>query len=425
MNAPLTSAANATNASHAARRHALRIFLVGSEFWRNSGGIQYVNRLLVRALADFSRSTPMHAEGFAYLDAAQDVTGVPGTNGFSWHAFGGRRGAMAIRFAQRLLAVRPHLVIFTHVNLLPLAGFVHRLAPATRTALLAHGVEVWNPLSPSVTHTLRKLARVITPSVHTREQLIARHGVAPARVDVVPHGLDPEWAAAAMRAEPLARRGNTLLCVARLAQADAYKGVDILLRALPYIRSRCPQARCVIAGDGDDRARLEALARELGVAAVVEFRGELDSASMLHAYQEADLFVLPSRGEGFGIVFAEAMWCGLPVVAARAAAAPEVVADGETGVLVPPQSPEALASAVSGLLLLADERERMGQAARRRVEQHYLYPQFVARWQHWLARCAPEAVYLARHAAVFAPPAPESSRKGRAQVRAAETVGFG
>jgi len=166
----------------------------------------------------------------------------------------------------------------------------------------------------------------------------------------------------------------------------------------------------------------------LGVASAVEFRGEMDASGLLRAYREADLFVLPSKGEGFGIVFAEAMCCGLPVVAARAAATPEVVADGETGILVPPEIPEALGSAVAGLLLLTDERLRMGVAARRRVERHYLYPQFVARWHHWLARCLPEAVYLARHAAVFAraPHASASVQAGPARaVEAAESVEMG
>jgi glycosyltransferase involved in cell wall biosynthesis len=96
------------------------------------------------------------------------------------------------------------------------------------------------------------------------------------------------------------------------------------------------------------------------------------------------------------------MFHGLPVVAARAGGTVDVVEDGKTGILVPPESPGQLASAVSGLLLLPDERARMGAAGRQRVEEQYLFPQFAARWQQWMARVAPEAIYLARHAKVFA-----------------------
>lgn len=411
----------ATNGHRGPHPHALRVFLVGTEFWRTTGGIQYVNRLLARALADLSSATPMHLEGFAYGDAANHVD-HSSSDRFRWHALDRRRGPMAWRLARRLMAVRPHLVIFTHANLLPLASLVRRLSPSAQLVLLAHGVEVRDSLPENVAHALRSLHHVAVPSVFTRDRLIAVHGVDLGKISVLPHGLDPDWADAAAMPSSTVRHGNTLLCVARLARADAYKGVDVVLRAMPYIRSRCPEARCVIAGDGDDRPRLEALARELGVESAAQFCCELDSRGLLRVYREADLFVLPSRGEGFGIVFAEAMHCGLPVVAARAGATPEVVADGETGILVPADFPEALGSAVSGLLLLAGERKRMGEAARRRVEQLYLYPQFAARWHHWLARCVPQAVYLARHAAVFArPPVQPATAEPRA-VHAAESV---
>jgi glycosyltransferase involved in cell wall biosynthesis len=408
----------------AGQNHAVRVFLVGTEFWRSAGGIQYVNRLLARALADISSVTPMRMEGFAYSDTSADASRNSSGN-VCWHAFDRHRGAMGWHMARWLLAVQPHLVLFTHANLLPLARLVRRLCPRATVALLAHGVEVWNPLPERAARGLQHVDQVVAPSAYTRERLIAVQGIASERIHVLPHGLDPDWTGGAVSAGRDPRRGNTLLCVARLSRADAYKGVDVLLRAMPHIRSRCPDARCVIAGDGDDRARLEAMAHEMGLASAVEFRGELDADALLHAYQEADLFVLPSRGEGFGIVFAEAMHCGLPVVAARAAATPEVVADGQTGILVPPDIPEALGSAVARLLLLSDERRRMGVAARHRVERLYLYPQFTARWHRWLAHCVPEAVYLARHAAVFARPALDSHVEQVGPARAAESLEIG
>jgi phosphatidylinositol alpha-1,6-mannosyltransferase len=415
------SAQNNGASKRAPLAHAVRLFLVGTEFWRSAGGIQYVNRLLTRAFGDISATTPLQLEVFSYGDAPQ-VAREHSAISCRWHAFNCNRGAMAWRMASRLLAAQPHLVLFTHANLLPLAGLVRRLSPRARVALLAHGVEVWGPLRERAARALQHVDHVVAPSSYTRERLISAHGIAAARVSVLPHSLHPDWSEAAAAGQPAPRSGHTLLCVARLTRADAYKGVDVLLRALPHILSRCPQARCIIVGDGDDRARLESLARELAVASAVEFCGEMDSSGLLRAYREADLFVLPSKGEGFGIVFAEAMWCGLPVVAARAAATPEVVADGETGILAPPEIPEALGSAVAGLLLLADERRRMGAAAHRRVERHYLYRQFVARWHHWLARCVPETVYLARHAAVFARAPRAGAPAQPAPARAAEAA---
>jgi glycosyltransferase involved in cell wall biosynthesis len=96
------------------------------------------------------------------------------------------------------------------------------------------------------------------------------------------------------------------------------------------------------------------------------------------------------------------MYAGLPVVAARSGGAQNVVEDGVTGILVPPEDERSLVSAVVALLLLPEERAKLGAAGRQRVEEKYLFAHFAARWHHWLARVAPEPIYLARHAAAFA-----------------------
>jgi glycosyltransferase involved in cell wall biosynthesis len=396
--------APATNGSRAngAARHAVRIFLVGSEFYRSEGGIQYVNRLLVRAFEEFAAKAPVHLEIFAYGDRREDLDGPGHSHAHTrWHALERSRSALAWRLAQRTVAASPHLVLFTHVRLLALAALVRRFAPRAQTALLAHGVEVWGALDGAVQRELRRVPHIVAPSRYTAGRLADVQGVALERMRVLPHGLQPEWGESSVGSPP-ARNGRRILTVARLAAADAYKGVDTVIRALPYVLSRCPGARLVIAGNGDDRTRLEALAQDVGIARTVEFCGALRDGDLLRAYRDADVFALPSTGEGFGIVFLEAMHCELPVVAARAGAAPEVVADGETGILVEPGSVEGVGSALSGLLLLAEERRRMGVAGRHRVASKFLFEHFAARWHRWLAATIPHAVYLARHAAVFA-----------------------
>jgi glycosyltransferase involved in cell wall biosynthesis len=242
---------------------------------------------------------------------------------------------------------------------------------------------------------------VIAPSSYTRQKLLEVNGVAPERAVVLHHGLAPEWSAGrSVTRGP--HRGSNLLAVTRMSLADACKGLDVLIAAMPRILERCPDARLRIAGGGEDRPRLEQIAREKGVAQQVTFLGELDEVALHEEYERSAVFVLPSRKEGFGIVFLEAMWHGLPVVAARAAGALDVVEDEVTGILVPPEAIEQLASAASGLLLLPEERERLGAAGRKRVEERFLFCQFAERWHHWLASVAPEAIYLARHTAAFA-----------------------
>jgi glycosyltransferase involved in cell wall biosynthesis len=113
------------------------------------------------------------------------------------------------------------------------------------------------------------------------------------------------------------------------------------------------------------------------------------------------VFVLPSQTEGFGIVFLEAMYAGLPVVAARAGGAQNVVEDGVTGILVTPGDEKEIVSALSGLLLLPEERRKLSAAGRKTVEEKYLFEHFAARWHRWMAQVTPEQIYLAKHAATF------------------------
>jgi glycosyltransferase involved in cell wall biosynthesis len=148
------------------------------------------------------------------------------------------------------------------------------------------------------------------------------------------------------------------------------KGFDLLLQALPAILDALPASRLLLVGDGPDRPLLEAQARALGVADRVQLVGV--HAQVAPFLAAADLLVAPSRNEGLGKALVEAMALGCPVVATRVGGIPTVVADGETGRLVPPEDPGALAQAVAELLGDPGLRQTMGEAGRRRAEQFSL-----------------------------------------------------
>lgn len=394
-----------------------RAFLVGTDFFREPGGIQYVNRELLRMLAEFARETPAEVEVFSLNDLPAELPeGQELPAGFRWHGFDRGRVKLVWKLERRLWQAQPHLVLFTHVHLAGLAGLVRMAAPRARIAVLGHGVEVWKRLRRQVGHGLRMADAVVAPSEFTRTKMIEVNGVRPERATVIAHGLATEWVNTLSRSQRTGGAGHTLLSVTRLIRADVLKGVDVVLRAMPEILRRCPEARYVIVGDGSDRASLEQLAAKLGIAERVEFRGEVSCQALCRAYQEADVFVLPSQTEGFGIVYLEAMISGLPVVAVRAGGAPNVVEDGVTGMLVAPGDEKQLVSAVSGLLLMPEERRKLGAAGRKRVEQQYLFAHFAARWHRWMAQIVPEPIYLARHVAAFAG-GTEVKRSGSQEVR--------
>jgi phosphatidyl-myo-inositol dimannoside synthase len=146
------------------------------------------------------------------------------------------------------------------------------------------------------------------------------------------------------------------------------------LRATPLLRTRIPGVRVRIVGEGPESVRLRSLARALRVDDTVTFLGEIGRQALAVEYVGADCFCLPTVQEGFGIVFTEAMAAGLPVVACRAAAVPEVVEDGRTGLLVSPRSPEELAMVLEKVLTSPALRRELGDNGRRRVEALDLDP---------------------------------------------------
>lgn len=180
-----------------------------------------------------------------------------------------------------------------------------------------------------------------------------------------------------------------LLTVGRLVPR---KGIDLMLQALPLIL-RETAVTYHIGGSGPDRARLEKMVQELGIQHVVRFLGRIPEDELPQLYANADLFVMPNREiqeegslEGFGIVFLEASASGLPVIAGRSGGAVEAVRDGVTGLLVPPDSAEALATAVLSLLKDAQKRQQMGQAGRQWVESEMNWDQTAQRFMDLLAK---------------------------------------
>jgi glycosyltransferase involved in cell wall biosynthesis len=214
----------------------------------------------------------------------------------------------------------------------------------------------------------RRAEAVLTTSVYCRAA-IGRHYRVPAeRVRLVPEGIDlPRWRRL-LAAQPRSGDGATILCVARHYPR---KHIADLLCALPAVRQAVPRARALIVGDGPEHANLRALAGELELADAVQFLGSLpDDAQVARCYRQADVFCLPSVQEGFGIVFLEAMAAGLPIVAARAAAIPEVVPDGQAGLLVAPSNSAALADALIALLQNPDQRMAYSHFGISYVEQY-------------------------------------------------------
>jgi glycosyltransferase involved in cell wall biosynthesis len=208
--------------------------------------------------------------------------------------------------------------------------------------------------------------RVLVPSRYSAGIAEEVYGVPAAAIAVVPEPIDlAEWR---RRFAAAPRRTTTAPTVLAVARMYPRKRLEDLLRAAALLRERIPGLQVRIVGAGPESARLRGLAGELGLAGRVTFLGEIARQALAVEYVGADCFCLPTVQEGFGIVFTEAMAAGLPIVACRAAAVPEVVQDGRTGLLVSPRSPEELAMALERVLTSETLRRELGSNGRRRVE---------------------------------------------------------
>ena len=206
----------------------------------------------------------------------------------------------------------------------------------------------------------RRASRVVTITRALERFQAGRVGIPPRKLVTIHYGLDappPAWGANTPDDVPADAR--IVLAVCRL---DLQKGVDVAVRALGAVREQHSDVRLVVLGEGPERPRLDGLAREANVP--VHLPGRVpDVAAWLG---RAALLVHPVRWEGFGLGVLEAMLAGLPVVASNVSSLPELVADGETGVLVPPDDPASLARALSGVL---DDAGDLGSAGRRRARE--------------------------------------------------------
>ncbi|MGB7564419.1 MAG: glycosyltransferase family 4 protein, partial [Prochlorococcaceae cyanobacterium] len=253
-----------------------------------------------------------------------------------------------------LVRQKPALLLSTHPNFAPIQWLLARLAgcPAWSSA---HGIDVWELRPGPRRWALRRLDRLLPVSRHTRDQLRRQlegqlgspPGAPCPELAVLPNTYDERRFRPGPRPPELLQRYGLapdqplIFCLTRLSRHDRYKHVDALIEAMPPLLERFPDLRLLIGGTGDDRPRLQELARQRGLGEVVLLPGKLAAGELADHYRLASLFALPSEKEGFGIVFLEALGCGTPVLAGNRDGSLDPLDGGRFGCLVDPRLPLA------------------------------------------------------------------------------------
>lgn len=281
-----------------------------------------------------------------------------------------------------LVQRKPRHVYCGHVNLAPMVRqFCQPLGiPYT---VLTYGKEVWQPLPSHVRRALQQANQIWTISRYSRDQACAANQIDPAKVQFLSCAVDGDAFTSGARSATLLERygladSKVLMTVARLWSGDIYKGVDVTIRALPTIVQDFPSVKYVVIGRGDDQPRLAKLAEDLGVADRVVFAGFVPTEALIAHYRLADAYVMPSQ-EGFGIVYLEAMACGVPVLSGDADGSADPLQDGELGWRVPHRNAEAVAQSCIEMLTEIAKREQ-GKAYDQRCNGVWLREQSIRRF---------------------------------------------
>lgn len=344
------------------------------------GGVQLAGRQTAAALAAIARERGWSCRFLSLNDPAGEHSLKVGGVDFSFRGFQ-RSKARFVHASLALARSKPHLILAAHPNLALPTWLMRKLSTSSRTAVLTHGIEVWEPLPWFRRQALRDADLVLAPSSDTARRVATVQRIAEARIRHVPWSLDPDFLALAADAEKLSvpagfPEGQIVLTVGRWAASERYKGVDRLIQAMPILLEAVPDLHLVAVGEGDDLPRLQRIAAAEKVEERVHFLRSLSRVDLIACYAGCEVFALPSGGEGFGFVFLEAMALGKPVVGTYVGGVIDLVEDGATGFLIPPREIERLPAAL--IRLLTDERLRreMGQRARESVQTKYLFDRF-------------------------------------------------
>ncbi len=306
----------------------MKILALVTEAYGGPGGIAQYNRDLTAALCS---SRDVESVRILPRLAPAPVEGLPQKAWQAKPSFG--RALYSLRALHEAFRSRPDVLFCGHLFMAPLAQRLGQLIGA-RIAIQLHGIEIWQAPSPSQRSALEKASLVLCVSRHTRAQVLKFARVDPNRAVVLPNTFGQDYCPGD-RQKARSALGLTdefaLLTVGRLDKGEAYKGHDRIIRALPGLPKGPRPVVYLIAGDGDDRPRLEALAAALGVEGQVRFLGCTPRGAMPDLYRAVDLFAMPSTDEGFGIVFLEAMSSGTPALGLAAAGAIDPLDFGEWG----------------------------------------------------------------------------------------------
>ncbi|AZI25858.1 glycosyltransferase family 1 protein [Pedobacter sp. G11] len=318
-----------------------------------TGGIEKVCRAFLKALSEFKEDGIIGEYKCLSMYDTQDDQRYTSVEKFK--GFNGKRFSFGLAFIKHSL--QSNIIVLSHINLLIFGWLIKKIKPATRLILFAHGIEIWKSLNDWKKTFLKNQVEIWAVSQYTAGRIQEEHGIAADKLSVINNCLDPFFEVPKDFGKPielLERYGLTkdrriILTLTRLSSKEQYKGYDQVLSAI----SGLPEdIHYILAGKADEAEfrRVKKLLEQSELQNRVTFTGFVAEEEITQHYLLADIFVMPSTAEGFGISFIEASACGCKVIAGNLDGSTDALLNGELGTLINPKSLVELQDAINSAL---------------------------------------------------------------------------
>lgn len=319
-----------------------------------TGGIEKVCRVAGKALHELSVESANHrVKIFSLYDEPADINTIyfPAAifSGFGKHRFNFLRAA----FKE---GINSRMVILSHVNLLVVGFIIKLFSPKTKLVLIAHGIEVWHTFPRWKKMILHTCDQVLPVSDFTKKKMMELYQLPQEKFTILNNCLDPFLPLSLQPQKDeqlLARYGigandKVLLTLTRLASKEQYKGYDQVMQAVHDLKERYPSIKYLVVGKYDalEKERLDGIITRLSLQEHIIFAGFIPDEELAAHYTLADLYIMPSQKEGFGIVFIEAMFYGKPVIAGNIDGSVDALKNGAFGLLVNPANQQQITNAI-------------------------------------------------------------------------------
>jgi phosphatidyl-myo-inositol dimannoside synthase len=321
------------------------------------GGIERVCRIFGKSLYEMQDKKQMDIAIYSMYDTADQIDERYFPS-LVFKAFGVRRNRFVMESVRK--GIKSDIVIISHINLLPVAFAIKICSPKTKLVLLAHGIEVWKRFNLFKRFMLGRFEVILPVSRFTSNKLARLNRLPEKKFTVLNNCLDPFLLPAVkghkdsslMDKYGFKEDDIVLMTITRLSSNEKYKNCDKVLETMQRLSIECPQLKYLLVGayDIDEKIRIEKMSKEMGLEGSVVITGFIpDDEFPLH-YNIADIFIMLSEREGFGIVFIEAMYYGKPVIGADNGGISDALANGKLGILANPLDTREVARAIKAIV---------------------------------------------------------------------------